>query len=109
LSENVVVKADVGIHEKEKPGMGRMAKGQLILTNQRIVYVKYPGGKFLGAKVENYSNRIDKGLRNEGSFEIPLGQITEAKADRVWGTPYLRVRSRNGSGERAYSIILFST
>jgi len=41
LSENVVGSAEVLFYEKEKPGMGRGLFGQLILTNQRLVYVKY--------------------------------------------------------------------
>jgi len=109
LSENVVVKAEVGFHDKEKPGMGRMAKGQLILTNRRLIYIKHRGGKFLGAKVEDYSSRIEEGLKNEGSFEVPLGQVSEAKAERIWGTPYLKVNYQTISGEKAGSFILLST
>jgi len=101
-------KAEVGLYEKEKPSMGQAAKGQLILTNRRIVYVKYLGGKFLRVKVEDYSNRIEEGLKNDGSFEIPLKQITEVKADRIWGTGYLRVRYRTDMGEKVYSLILTS-
>ncbi len=108
MSESVMGKAEVGLYEKEKPSMGQAAKGQLILTNRRIVYVKYLGGKFLRVKVEDYSNRIEEGLKNDGSFEIPLKQITEVKADRIWGTGYLRVRYRTDMGEKVYSLILTS-
>lgn len=104
----MVGKADVGFYDKERPGMGQAAKGQLILTNRRLVYIKYPGGKFLRAKVEDYSNRIEEGLKNEGSLEIPLGRISEAKAERIWGTGYLRVSYRTDSDERACSFILTS-
>jgi len=108
MSEKVLVKADVGFHPKEKPGMGQALKGQLILTNRRLVYVRYLGGKYLTAKATDYSDRIEEGLRNEGSFEIPLNKITEARADRVWGTPYFRLRYQTPSGEKACSLLLVS-
>ena len=107
-SEQVVAKADVGFHPKEKPGMGQALKGQLILTDRRLVYVRYLGGKYLTAKTADYSDRIEEGLRNEGSFEIPLNKITEAKADRVWGTPYFRLRYQTPSGEKACSLLFVS-
>ena len=104
----MVGKAEVGFYEKEKPGMGQAAKGQLILTNRRLIYVKYLGGKFLRAKPEDYSGKIEDGLKNEGSVEVPLKQISEVRADRVWGTGYLRVRYVTDSGEKVCSFILTS-
>jgi hypothetical protein len=109
LSEEVVGKADAGFYPKEKPGMGQALKGQLILTNRRLVYVRYLGGKYLTAKTQDYSDNIGEGLRNEGSFEVPLDTITEAKADRVWGTPYFRLRYRTPAGERACALVLVSS
>ena len=107
--EAVVTKADVGFYPKEKPGMGQALKGQLILTNRRLVYIRYLGGKYVTAKRADYSNMIEEGLRNEGSFEIPLNKITEAKADRVWGTPYFRLRYQTPSGDmKACSLIFVS-
>lgn len=108
MSENVAGKAEVGFYDKEKPGMGQAAKGQLILTNRRLIYIKYLGGKFLRAKPEDYTDKIEEGLKNEGSIEIPLKQISEARADRVWGTGYLRVRYSTDSGEKVCSFILTS-
>ena len=108
-SEEVVGKAAVGFYPKEKPGMGQALKGELILTNQRLVYVKFLGGKYLTAKAKDYSGNIEEGLRNEGSFEVPLNMITEAKGDRVWGTPYFRLRYRTGEGEKACAFTFVST
>jgi hypothetical protein len=105
----VVGKVNVGFYPKEKPGMSQALKGQLILTSRRLIYIRYSGGKYLTAKVADYSDRIEEGLRNEGSFEVPLNMITEAKADRVWGTPYLRLRYQTLSGEKACSFILVSS
>jgi len=105
LSENVVVKAEVILYEKEKPWMGRGKAGQLILTNNRLVYIKYVW-KHLHAVVKDYTASIEEGLKNEESLEIPLSRISEAKAERYWGTPYLRVRYLGGAGEKACSFIL---
>lgn len=71
-TENVVAKVEVGFYPKEKPGMGQAMKGQLILTSRRLVYAKYPGGKFVSVKVNDYSEKIDEGLKNEGSFSIAI-------------------------------------
>ena len=109
LSENIVGKADVGFYRKEKPGMGQALKGQLILTIRRFIYVRHLGGKFLTAKVKDYSDNIEEGLKNEGSFEVPLNTITEAKADRVWGTPYFRLRYQGPTGEKVCSLVFVSS
>ena len=109
MSENIVGKADVGFYPKEKPGMGQALKGQFILTNRRFIYVRHLGGKYLTAKVKDYSDNIEEGLRNEGSFEVPLNMITEAKADRVWGTPYFRLRYQEPTGEKVCSLVFVSS
>jgi hypothetical protein len=104
--ERVVGKADVGFYPKEKPGMGQALKGQLVLTNRRLVYVRYLGGKYVTAKVKDYSDSLDEGMRNDGSFEVPLDKITEAEADRVWGTPYFRLRYQTPEGEKTCALVL---
>lgn len=109
MSENVVGKADVGFYPKEKPGMGQALKGQLILTDRRFIYIRYLGGKYMTAKTEDYSNNIEEGLRNDGSFVVPLNTITEAKADRVWGTPYFRLRYQTPMGEKVCSFVFVSS
>ena len=81
----------------------------MILTDRRFVYIKFSGGKYLTAKVEDYTNNINEGLRNEGSFAVPLNVITEAKADRTWGTPYFRLRYQTPEGEKACSFTLISS
>ena len=109
MSENVVGKADVGFYPKEKPGMGQALKGQLILTDRRFVYIRYLGGKYLTAKTKDYDSNIEEGLRSEGSFAVSLNMITEAKADRVWGTPYFRLRYQTPTGEKVCSFVLVSS
>jgi hypothetical protein len=109
MSENVVGKVDVGFYAKEKPGMGQALKGQMVLTDRRLIYIRYLGGKYLTAKTQDYSDNIDEGLKNEGSFAVPLNMITEAKADRVWGTPYFRLRYQTASGEKVCSFTIVSS
>lgn len=106
--ESVVGKADVGFYPKEKPGMAQALKGQLILTNRRLAYVRYLGGKYM-TEAKDYSGNIEEGLGNEGSFQVPLNMITEAKANRVWGTPYFRLRYQTGEGEKACAFVLVSS
>ena len=108
-SENIVAKVEVGFYPKEKPGMGQAMKGQLFITGRRLVYVKFPGGKFMTAKPTDYSDKIDEGLKNEGSFTVAIDDVNEAKADRVWGTPFLRVRYKANGGEAACSFTLMSS
>jgi hypothetical protein len=109
LTESVVGKVAVGFYPKEKPGMGQALKGELLLTNQRVVYIRYLGGKYLTANVKDYSNNIEEGLKNEGSFEVPLNTIIEVKADRTWGTPYFRLRYQTPTEEKVCSFILVSS
>ncbi len=109
MSENVVGSAVVGFYPKEKIGMGKALKGQMVLTDRRFVYIKFLGGKFVSAKTDYYSNNIDEGLENEGSFAVPLNMITEAKADRMWGTPYFRLRYQTPGGEKVCSFTLISS
>lgn len=85
--------------------MGKMKVGQLILTDQRLVYIKYLW-KHWHAQAKDYTNNIDEGLKNEESFQILKGQLIEATMDSTWGTPYLRVRFQTSSGEKAVSFIL---
>lgn len=109
MTEKIIGAVEVGYYPKEKPGMGQAAKGQLILTDKRLVYVKFRGGKYLRAKVEDFSHRIEEGLKIEGSFEAPLRQIIEAKPGRVLLTSYLRIRYRTDSDEKDCSFILSAT
>jgi len=104
LSENVLGSVNVLFYEKEKPGMGKGSAGQLILTNQRVVYVKYLW-KHWHAIHKNYVANIDEGLKNEGSIAIPTGQIIEAKTERTLGTPYLSIRYQTDAGEKTCSFI----
>jgi len=104
LSETIAAKANVLFYDKDKPGMGRGAAGQLIVTGRRLVYVRFPW-KHMHAAVRDYANEIDVGLANEGSLEVPIKELVETKAERTVGTPYLRISYRTEMGERVCSFI----
>jgi hypothetical protein len=93
------------LYTKEKPGMfEKGTSGQLILTNQRIIYIKYVW-KHWRAQAKNYLNNIDEGLQNEGSFEVPLGRVNEVTVESTVKTPYLRLRYQTGEGEETCSFV----
>jgi len=104
LSETVKAKANVLFYDKEKPDMGRGAAGQLVLTDRRLMYVRYLW-KSMRALVKDYADTLDEGLANKGSIEIPLGQILEARAERRWGTPYLKIRYQISTREESCAFV----
>jgi len=101
--ENVVVKTDVWFYPQEKPKRGQALKGQLILTDRRLAYIR------LTAKTMDYSSRINEGLRNEGSFEAPFDKIIEAKSARQFGYPYFGLRYQAQSGEEKTCSFYFTS
>ena len=104
MSETITAKANVLFYNKDKPGMGRGAAGQLIVTGRRLVYVRFPW-KQMHAIIRDYADEIDAGLANEGSLEIPIKEVVEAKAERTVGTPYLKISYRTDMGEKICSFI----
>ena len=104
MSDKALVKTEVIFYDSDKPKM-KGPIGQLILTDRRLVFVKPASRGLIAGAPPDYSGNIDEGLRNEGSIAVPLEQIVEAKADSTWGTPYLRVRYRTESGDKACSFI----
>lgn len=52
---------------------------------------------------------MDDALKNEGSFEVAINQITEAAPDTVLKTPYMRIRYNSDSGEKVFLFILSIT
>lgn len=89
--------------------MDQALRGELILTDRRFIYTRHLGGKFLTAQVKDHSGNIQEGLTNEGSFEVPLDMITEAEANKVWGTPHLRLRYQMTTGETVCAFTLLSS
>jgi hypothetical protein len=110
MSENVAVKMSVMLHEGEKIGWGRGITGVLFITDKRLAFVKLVRKKaFLRYRYEECPENLDDALKNEGSFEIPIRQITEAAPDTILMTPYMRIRYNTDSGEKVFSFILSMT
>jgi hypothetical protein len=107
MGEKIVWKGEVTYQDKEKPALGRAYMGQVILTNQRFIYAKFQTGFLNKPKHDDYSEKIDEGLKNEGSFEVPLKQIVDATAIPYHGTSYLSLRYKQASGEKACTFQLF--
>ncbi len=113
MSENVAVRMYAFLHEGVKIGWGRGIAGVLFITDKRLAFVKLVPNKglkklFADQYMECPEN-LDDALKNEGSFEVPINQITEAVPDTVLKTPYMRIRYDSGSGEKVFSFILSVT
>jgi len=98
---------------REKIGWGRGITGVLFITDKRLVFVKLVEKKalkkFLIYQYEDCPENLDDALKNEGSFEVPINQITEAAPDTLMMTPYMRIRYNADLGEKVFSFILSVT
>ena len=113
MSENVAVKMGAILHENVKIGWGRGLAGVLFITDKRLAFVKLIPNKglkkFFADQYKECPENLDDALKNEGSFEVPINQITEAAPDTVLKTPYMRIRYNSDSGEKVFSFILSVT
>jgi hypothetical protein len=127
-SEEIVLKQEAGVkaYDSESPptvGLkaGAFADvGTLILTNRRLVYVNKGGasrstayvlGGALAARAveKNVSQaEIDDLMKYEGSYFIPLQEITKVQTARKMGGGYLRVDNCRAGLKPAYSFIFGS-
>jgi hypothetical protein len=128
LSEERILMQEAGVkaYDSESPptvGLraGAFAEvGTLILTNQRLVYVSKGGssraaawvlGGALAARAveKTVSNaEVDDLMKYEGSYYIPLQEITRVETARKMGSGYLRVDGRGSGQKPAHSYILGS-
>jgi hypothetical protein len=105
VSENRSGKATIVLWEGEKIGWGRGPRYELFITDRRLAFIKLKEKKsFLRCTWEACSDNIDEALKNEGSFEVPISKIIEAKTDTIMMTPYMRVRFQTDSGEKVFSF-----
>ena len=99
-------KATVVLWEGEKIGWGRGPRYELFITDRRLAFIKLKEKKsFLRRTWEACPDDVDEALKNEGSFEVPISKITEAKADSIMMTPYMRIRFQTDPGEKIFSFI----
>ncbi len=88
----IILKDQVSLHKKEKPGVFGGKAGWLFLTDDKLVFVK--------------TKELDKFHREgKAESEIPLSKIVEVASDFRLGTPYLTVRYRSEQGEDILSLI----
>ncbi len=123
--QEVILKQEAGVkaYDSESPptiGLkaGAFADvGTLILTNRRLVYVNKGagarsaayvlGGALAASAVEKNVSRaeINDLLKYEGSYFIPLQEITRVQTARKMGGGYLRVDNCRAGLKPAYSFI----
>ena len=88
-----------------------IGRGQLILTDTALVFVKFGMGEPLisGAIGAKYAtpDRIKSCLSKQGSFSVPLHEIVDFKSGRQYTIPYLVVASKNSAGTHYYRFDLF--
>ncbi len=127
-NEEIILKQEAGVkaYDSESPptvGLkaGAFADvGTLILTNQRLVYVNKGGasrttaymlgGSLAARAIEKDASRaeIDDLMKYEGSYFIPLQEITKVETARKMGGGYLRVENCKAGLKPAYSFIFGS-
>jgi len=106
--ENVLGRANVIFgHENllsRRRFLSEPQPGQLILTDQRLIFIKFGYGEAASVTYfsqPNYANRIEEGLQKEGSFAVPIEQVVKAEAVKVDRFhSYVRVEYRTGDGEK---------
>lgn len=95
MSETVLAKAAAYCYQASEPSVTGSALGQLIVTDKRLIFIKYQGTIHL--KTPDYSGNVEEELKLEGSFFIPISDVLDAsvtskKVGLTHGFPYLRVR-----------------
>jgi hypothetical protein len=127
LSEFILKQeAGVKVHESESPQIAGLKAGvfadlgTLILTNERLVYIKkgktakaaafLVAGRFGGLVARAIEDRvsnadIDELSSHDGSLSIPLENLTRVEADTRLGVPFICVYCV-GTPKQAYSFIV---
>jgi len=94
--------------------------GTMILTNRRLVYVSKGGasrsaawvlgGALAARAVEKSVSKadIDDLVTSEGSYAVPLQEITSVEAARKMGSAFLRVGNRSAGQKPVHSYIFGS-
>lgn len=114
--------AGVKVYEGESLKVGHglsYSLGSLVLTNQRLAFLRSGGkgatftgiallgvpGMYMAEKLASRDKGIEEGLKNPGSFEIPLSEVIEAKAGRSLGSACLVIKYRTPAGEKANTFL----
>jgi Primosomal protein N'' (replication factor Y) - superfamily II helicase len=127
MSEHILrQEAGVKVHESESPPIAGLKAGvladigTLILTNERLVYIKKGrtakaaafviAGRYGGIVAKAIEDRVSKAnldelSRHEGGISIPLVDLTRVEADTQWGVLFICVYS-TGTPKPAYSFVV---
>lgn len=125
----VIIMQEAGVKEynsESPPTVGLRAGafaevGTLILTNRRLVYISKGGasraaawmfgGALAARAVEKSISKaeIDDLMKYEGSYYIPLQEITRVETARKMGGAYLRVDGGSGFGQKPVHSYIFGS
>jgi hypothetical protein len=100
--ENVLVTAVVEFYDKYPLGWRSTSRGQLILTDRRLVYIKFDHRW----SSNDYASQIDEAIQKAGSLTIPIQQVIETKIERKIGHPHLHVTYRTATAEESACFLL---
>jgi hypothetical protein len=100
--ENVLVTAVVDFYDKHPLGLRRTSRGQFILTERRLVYIKFDHWW----SSNNYATQIDDAIQKAWSLVIPIEQVIETKIEHKIGHPYLHVTYRTATTEESACFLL---
>jgi hypothetical protein len=99
---------DVSSNEKEKKSIFGAIRGDLILTNKRLVFIKTGWG----IHIKSYEDvtEIEKSLQTKKeNFDIPLTSVMEAESDSHMMSTYLTVRYQAPSGPKVRNFFVPAT
>lgn len=105
MLENVLVTAVVDFYDKYPLGLRRTSRGQFILTDRRIVYIKFDHWW----SSNNYATHIDDAIQKAWSLAIPIEHVIETKIEHKIGHPYLHVTYRTATTEESACFLLVGT
>ena len=100
--ENVLVTAVVDFYDKHPLGLRRTSRGQFILTERRLVYIKFDHWW----SSNNYATQIDEAIQKAWSLVIPIEQVIETKIEHKIRHPYLHVTYRTATTEESACFLL---
>jgi hypothetical protein len=100
--ENVLVTAVVDFYDKYPLGLRRTSRGQFILSERRLVYIKYDHWW----SSNNYATQIDEAIQKAWSLVIPIEHVIGTKIEHKIGHPYLHVTYQTATTKESACFLL---
>ncbi|MGO9644004.1 MAG: hypothetical protein ACLPY5_04580 [Candidatus Bathyarchaeia archaeon] len=114
--DNVLVNEVVDFYDKYPLGWRSTSRGQLILTDRRLVYIKFDHrwsswgtGESMILIGQDYANEIDEAMQKTWSLVIPIEQVIETKIEHKIGLPFLHVTYRTATTEESACFLRVTT